>query len=232
MITVFSLLLALGSRHASAIKPPWTEERLRNSSSLIVVGTVVSTRLLDFKLGPTRARGSYRSEFKITSVLKGDKKPGDLIQITWGTVRWVGKGRKPPGHWIYPTFYPCETVKVYLWGKGPSYSVTGWNGLKHIKPPPSHKMPVGKGGVVRCKDGRPTEETPRPPPRPSPRTAPKAGANKPAMSGKTGGSGSRKSKGCGCRTDPRRFPSFPFLLLVAGVILFLVRDPSGQEVDE
>ena len=55
MITVFSLLLTIGSRNALAIKPPWTEERLRNASSLIVVGTVVSTRLLDFKSGPTRA---------------------------------------------------------------------------------------------------------------------------------------------------------------------------------
>ena len=109
------------------------QDKLEERSTLILEGTVESTKLVDHKSDGRFTTVNYRSTIRITKVIKGDRKPDDVVTVAWHTRYWVGEGRQPPGHYVFPTLPPCQVVKAYLQGGPDEYQFTHFNGKRTIK---------------------------------------------------------------------------------------------------
>jgi hypothetical protein len=125
-------------------------QELAARSTLIIRGEVLDTTLLRAKLQRPRWRGAYRSRVRIVKVEKGSLAPGKVITIAWDSTRWVGPGRKPPGHWDYPSFNPCEAFHAHLTGGKGSYAAVHYNGKRCLSRCSKVPLPEKVGQTVRC----------------------------------------------------------------------------------
>jgi hypothetical protein len=222
---ILSVVLSLISQQRAWGRiPDVSKADLEKGSTLIVEGKVLSSKLLKHKVNGPKARTIYESQLKIFKVAKGNKQVGEVIKIRWSTLRWVGKGRRPPGHWIYPVFCPCAKVAAYLYNQNsqPLYSVVAWNGMRVLKRARPCRLPQNKGAVEKCTNGK--SGTPK---SPAPTHSGSSGAKKRQTKPKTASPSHNKS---GCAHAGKNW-GWSALVTLATILLFSffgLRRKNGQ----
>jgi hypothetical protein len=149
MLAVLGALafVLLGPASALALPAPMSEQQLTEQSSLVALVEIESITCIgalpDFQT--KQALLSYAAKAKLLKVSKGDKKPGDIVEIDFNQ---IPQGMLGPWSVYY---YPGEQVWTHLTVAEPrdAYISTWWNARGQlVRPAASRQLPAKPGETV------------------------------------------------------------------------------------
>ncbi len=134
IIAVVALIILTSS--AFALIPPTPKDELVKLSSLIIVGKVIGTVLVNIDNDGRWETKTYQSWVIVQKTLKGRVKPNRTIIVEWHDYTYVGKERNIVGGPSDISAYPGTIIKLYLQmdkNTGEYYAAGEWNSVEPIK---------------------------------------------------------------------------------------------------